>query len=75
MRETHYTAFIKVERVEKNLAVTKEYNQTSKRQEEITTVNNRAVIAIAQMSISAASLESLADKIGAHMDLLEDGEM
>ena len=60
----HYVAQIKVERIEKTGGTTDRYNTT--------TPAERAVSTLATVVIKGSDLDSLVQKAGAHLALVED---
>jgi hypothetical protein len=74
MKKIHYTAVIKVERVEKEYGTAKFYNKQSRAEENVETTIGREVIPVADLSFTAADVDQLAERVGAHMTLITDGE-
>lgn len=74
-KKTHYTAHIKVDRVEKTMLTTKVYNERTRASEEAEAAVGRNVLTIANLSFTAADTDELSEKIAAHIALITDGEL
>jgi hypothetical protein len=72
--KVYYSCHIDVKRVTRRGTTVKEYDPTTRSNVDRTSLGEREVDQVANLSFTAATTEGLSDKVAAHMALITDGE-